>query len=305
MNGQVVELAVRQGGLVQRSQLREAGVTTKVLRRLEQEDTLRAVTPQVFALGGMVLDHEQRYRAALWQAGRHAVLSHGAAAARWEFLQVQPGAVEVLIPHGSTVPCTTIGRVHVSRRLPPEDISIHRGLPTTSPRRTVLDLARRLGSGHLSGVLQDLRRRSLLDLDDLAAELGLGAHRGIDGVVRLEQLVDALVARPAGDSWLEDEFISLLHLAGRRLPETQAEITVDGHRYRVDNLWRQERLVVELDGHQFHSERADRNRDAERSARITSAGYRVVIFTYDQVVDRHDYVLETVDLHLGQRAAAA
>lgn len=305
VDGRMVDLANRQHGLVQRAQLRKAGITSKVLGRLERDGVLCAVTPQVFSLGTGPLDHEQRYRIALWQAGDRAVLSHAAAAVRWEFPRLQQGAVEVVIPHGTTVPAHTIGRVHVSRCLEAADVVLHLGLRTTTPRRTVIDLARRLGRTHLTDVLQDLRRRSLLEVDALAAELGLGSHRGIAGIVRLERLVDSLVSLPVGESWLEDEFIALLQRGGQRLPETQVEIVVDGRRYRVDNLWRPERLVVELDGHQFHSQRADRNRDAERIARITSAGYRVVTFTYDHVVERSDYVLATVDLHLTQRRGAA
>jgi hypothetical protein len=44
--------------------------------------------------------------------------------------------------------------------------------------------------------------------------------------------------------------------------------------------------VVELDGHEFHSSREHRRRDAERAARLTGAGWQLVVFTYDDVVRR-------------------
>lgn len=291
VDGTVVELASRQSGLVRRSQLYRLGITAKMVRRLGRDGIVHSITPEVLAVGSRRLDLDQRYRAALWQAGDRAALSHATAAVRWGFPQVTPGAVEVVVPHGTTVAQVTIGRVHSSRNLAIGDVVVHEGLATTSPRRTVLDLAYRLGPEHLTRILQDLRRRSLIDLEALAAELGIVAHPGVAGVVRLEQLVDRLVARPMGDSWLEDEFIDVLVRGGRRLPETQVPLTVDGHQYRVDNLWVPERLVAELDGHEFHSSRADRRRDAERAARITGCGYGLVVFTYDDVVDRPDYVL--------------
>ena len=301
VDGMVVELAGRQGGLVRRSQLGRLGITAKVVRRLERDGIVHLVTVDVLAVGSGSLDFDQRYRAALWQAGDRAALSHAAAAVRWAFPQIAPGAVEVVVPHGSTVPRATIGRVHVSRNLAPHDVVRHEGLAMTSPRRTVLDLAPRLGPEHLTRILLDLRRRSLLDLESLATELGVASHPGVAGVVRLERLVDRLVAAPPGDSWLEDEFLDILVRSGRRLPETQVALVVDGHQYRVDNLWLPERFVVELDGHEFHSTRPDRRRDAERAARITGAGYGVVVFTYEDVVDRPGYVGGVVDHHLAIR----
>jgi very-short-patch-repair endonuclease len=60
--------------------------------------------------------------------------------------------------------------------------------------------------------------------------------------------------------------------------------------YEVDFLWRAERLVVETDGRASHATRAAFERDRARDARLTVAGYRVVRFTYRQVIHEPEVV---------------
>lgn len=304
IDGRVVELAASQEGMIRREHLIALGATSKVIARMRRVGVLRQVTTDTFALGGVPLTAGRRERVALWQAGSLGALSHASAAARWTFPRVGPGATEVVVPHGTTVPRSTVGRVHVSRRLPATDIVVLDGWRVTSPERTVIDMAARLGPRHLEECLLDLRRRHLVDVDAFHRRLGGDLRRRVPGMSRVDRIVARLTARPPGESWLEDRFIEVLADAGRPLPETQVWIVIDGHRYRVDNLWTAERLVVELDGHEFHSTRPDRRADAERRARLTGARYDVVVFTYDDVVDRPEYVLGVVDHHLAVRRAA-
>jgi very-short-patch-repair endonuclease len=52
----------------------------------------------------------------------------------------------------------------------------------------------------------------------------------------------------------------------------------------VDFLFAAEGLVVETDGYRHHRTREAFERDRARDARLTVAGYRVVRFTYRQLV---------------------
>jgi very-short-patch-repair endonuclease len=72
-----------------------------------------------------------------------------------------------------------------------------------------------------------------------------------------------------------------LFAAGLPAPEVNARIL--GH--EVDFLWRDEGLVVEVDGFQFHSTRAAFERDRQRDAELQGAGLRVLRVTWRQVVD--------------------
>ena len=61
-------------------------------------------------------------------------------------------------------------------------------------------------------------------------------------------------------SELEEKFLEFLDTAG--LPRPQINVLRRG--LEVDCLWREQRLVVELDGRAFHATRAASRRDRER-----------------------------------------
>jgi very-short-patch-repair endonuclease len=54
----------------------------------------------------------------------------------------------------------------------------------------------------------------------------------------------------------------------------------------VDALWRSQRLVAELDGRAFHALEDAFERDRERDAELTAAGYRVVRITWRRLARR-------------------
>jgi hypothetical protein len=111
----------------------------------------------VFAVGTPLLPPLGRERAALL-AVDGTVLARGSSAAVLGVLAAHPsGPVELL---------TTSNRrsrpgivVHRTRRLPPEDVRIQRGLPVTSPARTVLDLAAGLSTSALERLLAEVTLR--------------------------------------------------------------------------------------------------------------------------------------------------
>ena len=91
-------------------------------------------------------------------------------------------------------------------------------------------------------------------------------------------------------SHLERKFLTLLRAQDLPLPEVNVRIGP----HTVDFLWRERRLVVELDGYAYHSDRmsfeADRRRDRELAAR----GYVVLRFTYREVIEAPERVLEAL-----------
>ncbi len=80
---------------------------------------------------------------------------------------------------------------------------------------------------------------------------------------------------------LELEFLRLCRR--HRLPAPEANVRIG--RYRVDFLWRNERLIVETDGFQAHHGRLAAAADRERDRYLTARGFAVVRFTYGQVMD--------------------
>jgi very-short-patch-repair endonuclease len=91
----------------------------------------------------------------------------------------------------------------------------------------------------------------------------------------------------APESELEALFLELVEGYGLAVPERQVDLG-DGDSWigRVDFLFRGARLVVEVDGAEFHDGLADRRRDAERDERLEAAGWTVLRFRWDDVVNR-------------------
>jgi very-short-patch-repair endonuclease len=75
---------------------------------------------------------------------------------------------------------------------------------------------------------------------------------------------------------------SMLRLCRRhRLPEPEVNVRID--RYEVDFLWREQRVVAELDSWRHHGDRSTFESDRARDAHLQGLGYRVLRFTWRQV----------------------
>jgi hypothetical protein len=101
-------------------------------------------------------------------------------------------------------------------------------------------------------------------------------------------------------SELEDRFKGILLQAKLPRPEHNATLELDAATsIEVDCLWRETRLIVELDGHAFHATRASYERDRIRDRRLMTAGWRVIRMTWRQVRDEHDAVVADLRSLLG------
>jgi very-short-patch-repair endonuclease len=85
---------------------------------------------------------------------------------------------------------------------------------------------------------------------------------------------------------LERRFADLCRDAG--LPPPAVNTWVGG--FEVDALWPAQRLIVELDGYEFHRTRAAFERDRARDGELQLAGYRVLRFTYRRLVHEPEAV---------------
>lgn len=128
-------------------------------------------------------------------------------------------------------------------------------------------------------------------------------RRGLTSVAVLHRVLwprlkaRALLSEVTGQSDSLLETIALDGLRHAGIPVRQ-QVELMGH--RVDALIG-DRLVLQFDGHQFHSGVAERRRDAEHDARLLLAGWTVLRFTYEHVVRRFEYVLRTVEGAIEQR----
>ena len=90
-------------------------------------------------------------------------------------------------------------------------------------------------------------------------------------------------------SELERRFKALIRAAG--LAEPHYEMTIGP--YYVDAVYLDERIAIELDGG-THLTASRYEADTRRNAQLTLWGYRPVRFTWWQVTEDPDYVIQTL-----------
>jgi predicted transcriptional regulator of viral defense system len=137
--GAVRELAMRQRGVVTLAQMHAAGISPRQVERgLERGDLVR-LHRAVYRLGPVSLPLCPEMAATL-AGGANAVLSHRSAAAMYEILDPQPGAIHITVAHRHRRGDAGIV-VHETASLGAHEIRERRGVPLTAPIRTLIDLS--------------------------------------------------------------------------------------------------------------------------------------------------------------------
>src|SRR5690242_19883653 len=97
----VAAVAARQRGVIVSAQLRAAGVSSRVERRLAEDGYLRLIRPGAYAVAGCPTSRWETAIAAALLCGPAAVLSHSTAAAIHRLPELLPDPLpEVSVPVG-------------------------------------------------------------------------------------------------------------------------------------------------------------------------------------------------------------
>ena len=296
--------AARQHGLLTRTDLDELAITRGVRRRLVAEGTLVAVGPRVFRVGGAPASRNQRVLAATLDTGGFA--SHRTAAALYGLDGIdEPDLPEVTVDRRTKRFRSEIAQVHSTLWLPGSHCVVVEGVPTLNVARTLLSLASMVPTSLAHDVVagaveQAIATRRATD-PWIWWLLEQTRRNGRDGVAVLEAV---LASRDAGfvtESWLEREFLSILREAGVPLPICQKRVAEQGAFVaRVDFVYEPRSLIIEVSGHAWHHTRAQRARDTARRRRLVLAGFRVLEFTYEDIVGDRAAVAGTVIAALGE-----
>jgi hypothetical protein len=136
-----------------------------------------------------------------------------------------------------------------------------------------------------------LRLFDLRAVDDVLARAdgrrGAAALRAVLSEIRLGTTLTR--------STLEERFLAICRGAG--LPPDAVNAWVphpEGGGAEADFLWREQRLIVEVDGREVHTTHGAFERDRRRDQRLMLAGWRVVRFTWRQVYFEPAYVADTL-----------
>jgi very-short-patch-repair endonuclease len=269
----IAALAERQHGVVARRQLVPLGLNRRAIGHRLERGRLHPLHQGVYAVGHCVLSQRGRWMAAVLACGPGAVLSHRSAAALWAIRPTGRSRIEI------TTPSQLRPRpgLHPHRAvLPQDEITTHDGIPTTTPARTLLDLAAVTTRQTLERALDEAEVLRLSGPQTL-----LDRYPRRTGTKNLRTLLlDARSPTPTRNDF-EDRLLALLDDHGLPRPETNT--VVEG--FEVDAAWREAKLIVELDGFATHGTRKAFERDRKRDRRLQAAGWRVIRLTWQQLAE--------------------
>lgn len=207
--------------------------------------------------------------AAVLASGPDAALSHASAAALWGLLRPISGPVDISVPTQSGRRGRDGIRLHRCLSLDNQQVTRHRGIPVTTPARTIADLR--------TSVPPRLVRRATRQAE--MHGFSLGTKIRTDGT----------------RSDLERDFLQLCRR--HRLPEPRVNIRIG--RWTVDFLWPVERLAVETDSHRWHRGSVAFEDDHARDLDLRRRGYTVRRFTERQIREDASKVVDDLREALG------
>lgn len=276
----------RQHDLVATWQLVAVGWSPRRVRHWSRKEGWRRIHDGVWALGQAPLTTHQVWIAAVltaprtYLAGPSACCCHG-------FLERIAGDETVVRP-GSGGPRRYPGLlVSRSTTLAGQTTTKDR-LPLVVAERALIDVAPLIGGPRLARAFREAVRVRATTADEVSRALA-----GQRGTRLLRDLCDRYATIPYHRcrSDAEARALEILHDAG--VPRPRVNVRVAGR--EADLVWHEHRLVVEVDGPQFH---LFADRDAEKAAGWRSAGYTVVRIPSGDVYRRPATLLSLVNGHL-------
>jgi hypothetical protein len=279
----IAEIAGRQRGYITHAQLIGIGLSKAAIANRVMTGRLHRIHRGVYAVGVPSKDIVDHARAAVLACDDSAALTHGSSIAHWAFhdrwrwerpfhvvartARRRPGIV-----------------VHRSRSLDWRDVTVHHGIRVTKPARAILDYASELNDKQLTRLVNDARHARFRLTDNAIADV-LGRVPTHPNARRLAPFAD-LRGRRATRSGQEDDFPAWC--LAYDLPEPVMDAVVYG--IEVDAWFERERVVIELDGWEFHRWRdafeRDRDRDAELLTMYDIPTVRVTKRRVDEAPER-------------------
>lgn len=289
----LVTLAAEQHGVVSVPQARTAGLTARAQRAAIDHGWLRVVADGVLAIAGSEDTWYQRLQIGLLLLRGRGWVSHESAASLFEFDRRLDEPLHFTVRRGwrpRSMPAWMV--LHTTAFVGPTDLITVRGFRCTSATRTILDLAT-LGIPRLrlAAAIDSAVRSGHSAMVVLSARLATLRGSGRAGV----RTIDRLLPDTGGETMLERRFLRLVRRHALPRPTTQRVIR-DRRRHvaRVDFVYDERALVVEVTGRKGHVSDTERARDAQRRNELQDLGYRVIEYTSTDIRDRHGYVIDTL-----------
>ena len=185
--------------------------------------------------------------------------------------------------------------------MPPSDTRTLASIPTTNTHRTMVDLTAVLQPDALERVLDDCLHRGLIEPGRIHArmdELGGPGRPSIRALKEMLAVRGNQLAMPL--TVLENKFLNILRKGGIDEPEAQVSVESDTEtKWRLDFAYPGHKVLIEVDGRRYHAARQRQKNDMRRDNVMNVRGWTVLRFTWEDVVNDPEYVLDLVRQALG------
>lgn len=249
---------------------------------------LHAVYEGVYAVGHPLLLPGAERLAGVWACGPRALLSHRTATEEWKLIEPRRGmALQVTVPgHGRPGPPGIY--VHRTDDLYRDEISMKDGIPITSPARTVFDFASQASPSEVAAAYEQGLIDKLFNRDDMIV-LAI-RHKGRRGIRKVRSLIDRDAPPTVTVKEAHRMLLELVRSSG--LPHPKTEVPIG--RYRVDMLWPDALLVVEMDSAKWHTTPGRLEHDKLRDAELAAMGYLTIRVTWNELTQRPNEVIARI-----------
>jgi len=289
LDQQIAHVAQRQFGIITTDQLNILGLGRNGVSRRSLRGRLVRIHRGVYVVGAGPLTRNQRCLAGTLAVGDDAGLSHLTAAIVQGFWK-RSQLTEIHVTCGRRVSVPGV-QVHQSKHWnPASDRAVSDGLPCTSVELMALDLTQELTRYQITNVVKEAAFWGRFSSTIFRREVERLSGRA--GVNVARQAVASYEAGCAGTrSALEDRMVKLVQISGVSMPD-EAGVPVGPH--EVDLIWRDQQLIVEVDG-PGHRQPNSRKKDPARDADLRRMGFQVVRFTNLQIDYHPEWVVEQLE----------
>ncbi len=262
---------------------------------------LQRMHARVYRLASIPPAWRQEVKAAQLSIGRGAVAFRRTAATLLQLRGFEPGLIELATDRN--VRARDGVAVHRVKDLPIADVTSLYGIESTTPARTLIDLAAVVGVEALEAAVDDALLRGLVSVSGLEWRLGRPGHQGRVGTRAMRSVLED---RRAGyvppDGPLENAFMRLIRRENLPLPVLQYRVQRRGRSVaRLDAAYPELLVGIELDSRRWHVGTSDWERNVHQRTALAAMGWTILVFTWDDVKLRPSYVTETIRGALGLR----
>jgi very-short-patch-repair endonuclease len=296
LDQRIVGVARSSHLVVSRAQLLAIGCSERQIDyRLERGSLWRTFT-RAYAVGVPPRTWRALWQAAVLSAGPGSMLAGEAAAALLQITDKRSYTIDVQRNHGRNrhersspeSGWSILLNVWTRSNLPERAVIVD-GIPLLPVPELLIDLAGRVSPRRLEALVSGASQKAHLSEAVVARMLKQGkGQKGIASLRHHLRFWDPEMRKAL--SVLETKFIVVCRKNGIPIPESNEWVCG----LLVDFLWRDLKVVVEVDGFTFHGDRAAFERDHDRAAVLMRNGYLRLTFTWRQVVEDPEGVAEAV-----------